>query len=128
MKNLKEVFVKLTVSCNWEEAQTKYPSHAQEERLSNFLQLPFKGGIPSIFREYCANAVLCGDSTQAMSISVTTDSTTATILKADYHQITGQEMQKVTKAGFKLIFAALPKVSANCIILYSFFQICSVFE
>ena len=108
MTNLKEVFVKLTMSCNWEEAQAKYPSHAQEERLSNFLQLPFKGGIPSIFREYCAGAVQCGDSTQAMSISVT-DSTTATILKAAYHQITGQVMQKVTKAGFNLILLLCPK-------------------
>ena len=41
----------------WEEAEKEFPSYTKEERLSSFLTLKLKGGVPQPIRDNCQAAI-----------------------------------------------------------------------
>ena len=64
LQSTKSAFVKATSCSSWSEAKERFPHHALEEKLKNFSHLSFKGGIPTVFKEYCRAAMLSLETSQ----------------------------------------------------------------
>lgn len=56
--DLRQKFVHLTNCKDWKDAETKFPIHANPEKLEQFLALNIKKSTPQVFSQYCAAAVL----------------------------------------------------------------------
>ena len=54
---LKTIFVKVTNSKSWEDAQKEFTKFANEDRLHQFTSLTWTNDVPQIFTTYCQGAV-----------------------------------------------------------------------
>ena len=57
LSDLKSKFIHLTNCRKWEEATTRFPQHATEKALEQFLSLSFSKSTPHVFSQYCTLAV-----------------------------------------------------------------------
>ena len=118
LQSTKSAFVKATSSSSWNEAEERFPHHALEEKLKNFSHLSFKGGLPTVFKEYCRAAMLSLETSQCEVDS----NTSATFFLEGYGVVTTQsdnvlsEIGGMTRqlkdfTGASLIFAIVGEVS-----------------
>ena len=95
MEVIKGAFVRTTNSSTWENAQQLFPYHTAEERLSTFVGLSFKGGLPSVFKEYCRSAMLAAGSVDSgLSTTFSSNGCTVTIVQVDSISEAGDVAQK----------------------------------
>ena len=113
MEILKGLFVKLTCTINWEDAKSKYPVFAVEDRLTTFYQLNFKGGIPTVFKDYCSSALTSKMQSNTANIHVSFEKgdTHVHVMQSSYLTTSGQCIKKTlpTSNGYSLVFAFLPE-------------------
>lgn len=113
---IKRAFVHTTDSNTWENAQQLFPHHATEERLRTFASLSFKGGLLSVFRDYCCSAMLAVESLDmevGHSAAFTANGCTVTIVQLDSVAETAEQIRKQLSAfsGASLAVAIIRKVS-----------------
>ena len=114
MEVIKGAFVRTTNSSTWENAQQLFPYHTAEERLSTFVGLSFKGGLPSVFKEYCRSAMLAAGSVDSgHSTTFSSNGCTVAIVNVDSISEAGNVTRKQLPAfsGASLVFAVIGKVS-----------------
>ena len=57
MADLRDKFIHLTNSTSWKQAEERFPIHAKEMRLEEFLTLNIKKSTPQVLSQFCAAAV-----------------------------------------------------------------------
>lgn len=72
--DLQEKFIHLTNCKDWNEAKSRFPIHAKQEKLEQFLALNLKKSTPQAFSQFCAGAVLATQSEN------TTDDRNSTVI------------------------------------------------
>ena len=93
LTTIKATFLRLTSTNTWNDAEGKFPTFTSIKRLSQYMPLDFRHGIPEVFRLYCQAAL---DST------ATAGASTSSAMKID-----------VNGVGVHLIEARFKTISAQ---------------
>ena len=104
---------------SWEEAIRDFPAFSKEERLSTFIGLKTKEGVPKPLRDYCQAAL---DSKKSLnpsnrpiySIHKEDNSTSVYFMEGDHKTLSGKMLgEKIPNfQGVDLILANFDKVSS----------------
>ena len=116
LEAIKSAFLQ-TVNCGtWEEAQDKFPHHANIDSLQAFSSLSFKGGLPSVFRDYCQSAISSTrtTSTPRQATTFKTEGAWVTVLSGALKNLTGESVvEEISEfKGGNLVLGSLTKVSS----------------
>jgi len=72
MCDLKDRFLHLTNCKKWEEAEERFPQHATEKALEQFMTLDLGKETPHVFSQFCASAAKWQSSSSEVEILATT--------------------------------------------------------
>ena len=104
---------------SWEEAIRDFPAFSKEDRLSTFIGLKTKEGVPKPLRDYCQAALdsrkTLNPSTRPIySIHKEDNSTTVYFMEGDHKTVSGKMLgEKIPNfQGANLILATFEKVSS----------------
>ena len=112
---IKSTFLRLTSSKSWREAEEKFPAYSSVNRLSQFVGLDFKKGIPDTFRTYCQAAL----DSKTMSCSLPAESSRKEVngvsiffVGLNFNSVTAEHLRSIDSSftGAQMALYRLPDV------------------
>ena len=112
LQNIRNAFMKVTRISSWQEAQEKYPRHATEQKLSQFLGLNFVNNVPETFKTFCKFATTSRGANSAMHMYQDAE---ATVIEMDFSRLEETAIKAVYQqySGAGLIMITIPMVSTH---------------